>query len=300
MKPSVADDVPTLRQAVADARRAGRTIGLVPTMGALHAGHRSLLEAARRETGFVVCSVFVNPIQFGPQEDLGRYPRTFEQDLQVCSEVGVDLVFAPSVEAMYPEGFRTYVEVAGFQDVLCGASRPGHFRGVATVVLKLFNQVQPDRAYFGRKDAQQARIIEQMVRDLDVPVRVCVEPTVREPDGLALSSRNRYLDPDQRARALVLSRALHEVQARIEAGERDANALRELLRRRLREAPGVELDYADIVNYQTLTPLTHLAGPVLIAGAIKVGTTRLIDNVFIDCGMRNADCGLEDLADASG
>lgn len=282
MKPNVAGEVSALRQAVADARRTGKTIGLVPTMGALHAGHRSLLEVARQETGFVVCSVFVNPIQFGPQEDLGRYPRTFEQDLQVCSEVGVDLVFAPPTEAMYPEGFRTYVEVTGFQDVLCGASRPGHFRGVTTVVLKLFNQVQPDRAYFGRKDAQQARIIEQMVHDLDVPVQVCIQPTVREADGLALSSRNRYLDPDQRARALVLSRALHEVKARIEAGERDAQALRELLHRRLRDAPGVELDYAEVVDYETLTPLKHLAGRVLIAGAIKVGTTRLIDNVFVE------------------
>src|SRR5262245_56013648 len=177
-------------------------------MGALHAGHASLMQAARRECGYVVVTIFVNPTQFGPNEDLDRYPRQLERDLKVCEREGVDLIFAPTATTMYPPGFRTYVEVHELQDVLCGASRPGHFRGVVTVVLKLFHIIQPDVAYFGQKDAQQARIIQQMVRDLDVPVRLRICPIVRESDGLALSSRNQYLDPDQRRHATVLYRAL--------------------------------------------------------------------------------------------
>ncbi len=195
-----------LRQAVAEARRAGKTIGLVPTMGALHAGHVSLIDAARAADGFVVVSIFVNPTQFGPKEDLSRYPRPLERDLEMCGAAGVDLVFTPDAATMYPPGFRTFVEVNELSEVLEGASRPGHFRGVATVVLKLFNLVQPDRAYFGQKDAQQVRIIQQMVRDLNVPVEVVVRPTVREPDGLALSSRNQYLDAEQRRKAVALNR----------------------------------------------------------------------------------------------
>src|SRR5262249_19807997 len=187
-----------------------------------HEGHASLIRAARAETGFVVVSVFVNPTQFGPNEDLSRYPRPWENDLETCRRERVDLVFRPEPATMYPPGYRTFVEVTGLQDVLCGASRPGHFRGVATVVLKLFNLVHPNVAYFGQKDAQQVRIIQQMVRDLDVPVAVRVCPTVREPDGLALSSRNRYLDPDQRRRAVVLYQSLEDVRRRVEAGERDA------------------------------------------------------------------------------
>src|SRR5579885_647964 len=199
--PAVVTDIPALRQAVRGARSRGLTVGLVPTMGALHAGHLSLIETARRQNNFVVVSIFVNPTQFGPHEDFERYPRPLEQDLDRCAAAGVDLVFAPTPAVMYPPGYRTFVEVTGLQDVLCGRSRPGHFRGVATVVLKLFNLVQPDRAYFGQKDAQQVRIIRQMVRDLDVPVAVAVCPTVREPDGLALSSRNQYLQPGQRRHA---------------------------------------------------------------------------------------------------
>ena len=210
-----------MRRPSAAARRAGKTVGLVPTMGALHAGHVSLIDAARAADGFVVVSIFVNPTQFGPKEDLSRYPRPLERDLEMCGAAGVDLVFTPDAATMYPPGFRTFVEVNELSDVLEGASRPGHFRGVATVVLKLFNLVQPDRAYFGQKDAQQVRIIRQMVRDLNVPVEVVVRPTVREPDGLALSSRNQYLDAEQRRKAVALNEALEEAEATIRAGERD-------------------------------------------------------------------------------
>src|SRR5262245_1825717 len=229
VKPPVAATVAEVRRAVAEARRRGLTVGLVPTMGALHEGHISLIRAARAETGFMVVSIFVNPTQFGTNEDFSRYPRPLEQDLEACGREGVDLAFVPEPATVSPPGFRTFVEVHGLQDVLCGASRPGHFRGVATVVLKLFNTVQPDVAYFGQKDAQQARIIRQMVRDLDVPVEVRVCPIVRAADGLALSSRNQYLDPEQRRHATVLHRALAEARARIEGGERDAAAVRRVL-----------------------------------------------------------------------
>ncbi len=278
----VVHDIPALRQALREARGRRRKIGLVPTMGALHAGHRSLIEAARRETGFVVVSIFINPTQFGPREDLSRYPRMLEQDLALCRDVGVDLVFVPEPATMYPAGFRTWVEVTGLQDVLCGASRPGHFRGVATVVLKLLNQVQPDRAYFGQKDAQQARILRQMVRDLDVPVEIVVCPIVREPDGLALSSRNTYLNPDQRRAAVVLSRALQEAQSRVQSGERDAAALQRFLAEQISRTPGAVLDYAAVVDADTLTPIRRLEGPTLLALAVKFGDTRLIDNITVN------------------
>ncbi len=280
-RPPVAATVEAVRQAVGGARGRGLTVGLVPTMGALHAGHASLLRAARAETGFVVASIFVNPTQFGPAEDFGRYPRPFEDDLDVCGREGVDLVFAPEAGVMYPPGFRTFVEVQGLQDVLCGASRPGHFRGVATVVLKLFQIVQPDVAYFGQKDAQQVRIIARMVRDLDVPVRLRVCPIVREPDGLALSSRNRYLTPAQRREAVVLPRALEEARALIAGGERDAGRVRQVLADRVRATPGAVLDYAAVVDADTLEPLDRLRGDVLLALAVKFGDTRLIDNVLL-------------------
>jgi pantoate--beta-alanine ligase len=281
MTPAVAATAEELRPAVRAARRQGRSVGLVPTMGALHAGHASLVRAARAADGFVVVSIFVNPTQFGPHEDLARYPRPFGQDLALCGELGVDLVFAPAPETMYPPGFRTWVEVTGLQDVLEGAARPGHFRGVATVVLKLFNLVQPDRAYFGQKDAQQARVIAQLVRDLNVPVEVRVLPTVREPDGLALSSRNKYLDPDQRRHAVVLSRALAEARERVAAGERDGDALRAGLTDYIAATPGAALDYAAVVDADTLTPVARLSGPTLLALAVRFGTTRLIDNILI-------------------
>jgi pantoate--beta-alanine ligase len=283
MTAAVVADIAALREAVAQARRDGQTIGLVPTMGALHAGHLSLIEAARAQTSYVVVSIFVNPIQFGPREDLSRYPRPLARDLELCSQAGVDLVFHPGLEVVYPPGYRTNVEVTGLQDVLCGASRPGHFRGVATVVLKLFNLVQPERAYFGQKDAQQVRIIQQMVRDLNVPVEVCVCPIVREADGLALSSRNEYLEPEDRRRATLLYRALMEARTRIDRGERDAAVVQQAIEERIASTPGAVLDYAAVVNADTLEALTRLTPdqPILLALAVKVGGTRLIDNLLI-------------------
>jgi len=283
MKTAIVTDIAPLRQAVAEARRRGRTIGLVPTMGALHAGHLSLVKAARAETGFVVVSIFVNPTQFGPNEDLNRYPRPLQRDLELCEKNGVDLVFHPQPAVMYPPDYRTFVEVTGLQDVLCGASRPGHFRGVATVVLKLFNLVQPDRAYFGQKDAQQACIIRQMVRDLNVPVEIRVCPIIREADGLALSSRNEYLGPEERRQATVLYRALTEARRRIEAGERDAAAVRQAMVEQITSTPGAVLDYAAVVDAVSLQALSRIEAecPVLLALAVRFGGTRLIDNMLI-------------------
>ncbi len=283
MKPVVVSTEGPLRQAVAAARRAGKTVGLVPTMGALHAGHVSLIDAARAADGFVVVSIFVNPTQFGPKEDFSRYPRPLERDLEMCAAAGVDLVFTPDAATMYPPGFRTFVEVQELSDVLEGASRPGHFRGVATVVLKLFNLVQPDRAYFGQKDAQQVRIIQQMVRDLNVPVEVVVRPTVREPDGLALSSRNQYLDADQRREAVALNQALEEAEAAIRAGERDPTVIERTMAHRIAEAAGAVLDYAVAVDAETLKPVAPLQGTILLALAVRFGATRLIDNRIVEC-----------------
>ena len=270
-----------VRQAVGRARDRNLKVGLVPTMGALHAGHVSLIRAARAETGFVVVSIFVNPTQFGPGEDFSRYPRTLEADLDVCRREGVDLVFAPAAETVYPADFHTYVEVHELQDVLCGPSRPGHFRGVATVVCKLFNIVQPDVAYFGQKDFQQARIIQQLVGDLNLPLEVRICPTIREPDGLALSSRNRYLNGEQRSHATVLYRSLQEVKAAVEKGERDPVALQRHLAERITATPGAILDYAEVRSAETLRTQPRLQGDVLVAVAVKFGGTRLIDNVLL-------------------
>jgi pantoate--beta-alanine ligase len=272
-----------LRVALEPARRAGHSIGLVPTMGFLHEGHLSLLRAARAECEVVVMSLFVNPTQFGPGEDLDRYPRDEERDLQLAAEAGVDFVYSPVVEEVYPQGFTTYVGVEGeLTGVLDGdPSRrgPEHFRGVTTVVAKLFNSVQPDVAYFGQKDAQQVAVIRRMVSDLDIPVRIEVLPTVREPDGLAMSSRNAYLDPRAREQATALSRALRTA----EAMARDAGlaAAVEAARAEL-HAAGVEPEYLEARDSELLTPVTELGErPVLIALAAKVGGARLIDNVLI-------------------
>jgi len=272
-----------LRAALADARRDGRSIGLVPTMGFLHEGHLSLVRAARAECGLVVVSVFVNPTQFGPGEDLDRYPRNEDRDLRLAGEAGADLVFAPPVAEVYPEGFCTAVEIAGgLTEVLDGdPSRrgPGHFRGVATVVAKLFNLAQPDAAYFGQKDAQQAAVIRRMARDLDFPVRIEVLPTVREPDGLAMSSRNAYLGPAERERATALSRALATVER---CAREDALGIGlEAGRRELLEA-GIEPEYLEARDPDTLERVKALGDrPVLVALAAQVGPARLIDNVLI-------------------
>lgn len=282
MTPLIVRTIDETRRAIGDARACKQRIGLVPTMGALHAGHVSLIQAARRECDFVAVSIFVNPTQFGPKEDLSRYPRPFENDVKLCKAENVDLIFHPTPAILYAPSFETYVEVHHLQDGLCGASRPGHFRGVATVVLKLFNIVEPDVAYFGQKDAQQARILMQMVRDLDLRVEVKVCPIVREPDGLAMSSRNVYLDPEQRMDATILHRALQSVHKQIDAGERDANVLTQAVRTMIEATPGARIDYVSVVDWEHLQPLARLHGKVLIALAVFFGTTRLIDNVLID------------------
>jgi pantoate--beta-alanine ligase len=271
-----------LRAQLARARREGQTVGLVPTMGYLHDGHVSLLRAARAECDLVVMSLFVNPTQFGPGEDLDRYPRDEAGDAQLAAEAGVDLIYAPPVEEVYPDGFSTTVEVAGVTEVLCGDPNRrglGHFRGVTTVVAKLFNTVQPNVAYFGQKDAQQVAAIRRMARDLDIPVRIEALPTVREPDGLAMSSRNAYLGAEDRERATALSRALHEA----ERVTRDGSLADGLAAgRRVLEDAGVEPEYFEARDAENLEPLAELDGrPALIALAAKVGPARLIDNVTI-------------------
>jgi pantoate--beta-alanine ligase len=281
VRPGILTTVDATREAMAQARGQGRSIGLVPTMGALHAGHVSLIRAARKNHGCVVVSIFVNPAQFAPGEDLQRYPRPFAQDIEICAAEGVDYIFHPDAATLYPSDYRTYVEVHELQDVLCGASRPNHFRGVATVVLKLFNIVQPDRAYFGQKDAQQVRIIQQMVWDLNVPVQIEVCPIVREADGLALSSRNQYLSAEQRRQATVLWRVLQEVGQRVEQGVRDGASLVQTMTASVARVPEAQLDYAAVVDLKTLQPLERLRGKVLVALAVRFGSTRLIDNLHL-------------------
>jgi len=270
-----------VRRTVREARGGGRKVGLVPTMGALHEGHASLIRAARSETGCVVVSIFVNPTQFGPGEDLSRYPRPLEKDLDLCRREGVDVVFTPSAGEMYPDGFATSVRVADLAEKMCGAFRPGHFDGVCTVVAKLLAIIQPDVAYFGEKDAQQLAIIRRMAADLNLPVEIRGCPLVREPDGLALSSRNAYLSADERRRALALSAALAEAKLALAAGERDAATVAGAVRQRLEAAAGLEIQYVAVVDPDTLADLTRIADKVLVAVAAKVGQTRLIDNVLL-------------------
>lgn len=255
------------------------SIGLVPTMGALHRGHAKLLEIARRENDLVVASIFVNPTQFDRKEDLENYPRTMEEDLRVCDSCGVDLVFAPAAAEMYPSESVTFVDLPALTTHLCGAHRPGHFRGVATVVLKLLNIVQPHRAYFGEKDAQQLAVIRRMVADLNVPVSIVPVATVREDDGLALSSRNKHLTPEQRAVAPLLSRALGAAITAIDQGERSSETLRNTAHATFSRYSEARLEYFEITDPGTLIPVERIAGPVLIAVAMWLGTTRLIDNM---------------------
>ena len=275
----VVSSIAAAREAVGDARKAGATIGFVPTMGALHEGHLSLVERARREAGFTVMSIFVNPLQFGPGEDLSRYPRPVEDDERLAADAGVDLLFRPSAEEMYP-GERSVSVVAGeLGRAWEGASRPGHFDGVLTVVAKLFNIVQPDVAVFGRKDLQQAALVGALIRDLDLPIRLIVSPIVRESDGIAMSSRNRYLDPHDRKRATVLSRALRAVKAEYSRGERSTVALEKTGLDLLRQESGVDVDYLAVVNAQTFERTAEASEGSAAIVAARVGTTRLIDNV---------------------
>jgi pantoate--beta-alanine ligase len=269
------------RIACARIRLAGKTLGLVPTMGALHQGHLSLVRAAQASCDAVVVSIFVNPTQFGPTEDFASYPRTLEEDCRTLQAAGVDVVFAPSVQEMYPSGASTFVEIAGVSDRLDGASRPGHFRGVATVVAKLFNIFTPERAFFGQKDAAQVAVLRKMVRDLQFSVQLEVCPIVREPDGLAMSSRNRNLNVEQRRQALVLSRALLAVQKQALKGERESAKLLAEAVEVLAGEPGVQLDYCRIVDPDTLEDVPNIDRGALVAVAARVGTTRLIDNLLL-------------------
>jgi pantoate--beta-alanine ligase len=267
------------REALESLRKSDTSIGLVPTMGALHAGHEALVQAARQKSGTVVVSIFVNPLQFSPNEDYTKYPRPLSQDLEICERQGVDFVFVPSVEEMYPLPQLTFTEVTRVSEHLCGAFRPGHFRGVATVVLKLFNIVQPDLAYFGQKDIQQLAVIRRMVTDLNLPLEIVGVPTVREADGLAISSRNQYLTPAGRKAAPILHRALQEAANCIRSGEGDAGKIRQTGMAVLGSEPLVRLEYFEIVDPEEMQPVSTISGAVRIAAAIWIGATRLIDNV---------------------
>ena len=256
-------------------------VGLVPTMGYLHEGHLSLVRRARQECDHVVVSIFVNPTQFGPREDLSKYPRDLDRDLSLLEPLGVDLVWMPTAEMMYPPGYQTWVEVEGITRPLEGSMRPGHFRGVTTVVAKLFNAVQPHKAYFGQKDAQQAAVIRQMTRDLNFPLEIVVCPIVREPDGLAMSSRNVYLDQEQRKAATVLARSLRAAKDAYEKGERDAEKLRGKMKEVLAGEPLADVQYVSCADYDTLEELETVTGKALLSMAVFMGKTRLIDNLIL-------------------
>jgi len=271
-----------MKEQARQARAENHIIGLVPTMGALHAGHLSLVERARRECSPVIASIFVNPKQFGPNEDFSKYPRTFESDSEKLEHAGVDFLFAPEPREIYPDGFATYVNVDGLSEKLEGRSRPGHFRGVTTVVMKLLQIVQPNFAYFGRKDAQQSRLITQMARDLNLDTGIVVCPPVREPDGLALSSRNVYLNAEERKAATVLHRALGAAKSELATGVRDALQLQTVLQRTLAAERAVRVDYAEIVDAQTFDPIIRVSKPCYVLLAVFVGKTRLIDNLYIE------------------
>jgi pantoate--beta-alanine ligase len=281
-KPKLVTTVAELREAVAAARRDGKRIGFVPTMGALHAGHLSLVRAAKAACDYVVASIYVNPIQFGPSEDFSKYPRTLAADLDLLADCATDIVFAPTNEEMYPQGFATSVEVGAVAEPLEGRCRPGHFRGVATVVLKFFNIVQPDVAFFGQKDYQQAAVLRRMTADLNLPLEVRMCPIVREADGLAMSSRNRYLSPAARQRALVLSKSLQAAAALVAAGERDAAAILARMHKIIETADDARIDYIALVDPDTLAPVVRIASRTLAVLAVKIENTRLIDNSLLE------------------
>lgn len=280
MRAELVDSLPDLRARLSDVRGPGRIVGLVPTMGALHAGHTRLIEQARSECHTVAVSIFVNPLQFDREDDLRGYPRALDADRELCRTHGVDLVFAPPVEALYPTPPACAVHVARLADHLCGPHRPGHFDGVATIVLKLFQIVQPDRAYFGEKDAQQLAIVRRLVADFDVPVQIVGVPTVREPDGLAMSSRNRKLSAAERQLATALYRALLEADRQISTGVSDVAVVKARAAAQVPKDPALRLEYLEIVDPDELQPVERVTGPVRVAGALWVGSTRLIDNVL--------------------
>ncbi len=278
----IAKTIAEIRRYVAQARAAGKTVGFVPTMGALHAGHASLIEAAAKRCDYVVVSLFVNPTQFGPGEDFEKYPRPFEKDAHLCESHGGHAIFAPSADEMYPRKNLTWVTVDKLTEPLCGQSRPGHFRGVTTVCTKLFNIVGADVAFFGQKDAQQAIVIRRMVADLNMPLEIVVCPTVREPDGLAMSSRNQYLSPQERKEAPVIYRSLQRCAELIDAGERDATKIVEDMNKVLGQVPDLRIEYVSIMDAESLEPCNPVRGRILVAIAGRLGSTRLIDNIMVD------------------
>jgi pantoate--beta-alanine ligase len=273
--------IKSLRNKIKDVKSKGKTVGFVPTMGALHEGHLSLIRRAKKETDFVVVSIFVNPIQFCPGEDLKKYPVNLNKDLKLCGLNGADVVFCPDAKVMFGNNFFTYVDVRNITEGLCGASRPGHFRGVATIVAKLFNITAPDKAYFGRKDAQQAAVIRKMSEDLNIPVKINVMPIVREKDGLAMSSRNVYLSPEERKKALCLYGALKTAKEFRAKGEADPKNIIAAMRKIILREKGAEIEYVSIVDKETLKSVKRISGKVMAAAAVRIGAVRLIDNVII-------------------
>ena len=274
----ISGSVQETREVIGNWKKRGFSVGLVPTMGYLHPGHMSLIERARKENDMVVVSIFVNPIQFGPNEDLDKYPRDMAHDREVCEKAGAELIFAPQPSEMYPSDNFAFVDIKELGDGLCGAKRPGHFRGVCTVVSKLFNIVLPNRAYFGEKDAQQLAIIRRMVKDLNFGTEIVSCPIVREPDGLAMSSRNLYLSPEERKAALSISRSLGEAKELMRKGEKDAVKIRDIITAGISAEPLAKIDYAEIVDSSDLRPVQRIEKPVLAAVAVYIGKTRLIDN----------------------
>ena len=267
---------------IKEIKKQGKTIGLVPTMGFLHEGHMSLVKRAVKDTDCVIVTIFVNPTQFGPKEDFKKYPRNMKKDLKLCEKEAVDIIFAPEAREMYPEGFATYVKVERITDMLCGASRPGHFRGVATVVAKLFNIIMPDIAYFGQKDGQQAAVIRRMTKDLDMQVKIRIMPIVREKDGLAMSSRNIYLNPEERAQALCIYKSLKLAQRLFNKGERNAKKIIKKMSQFINENRKADIEYIAIVDAEELRDMKRISGQAMVSVAVKIGNTRLIDNVILN------------------
>lgn len=279
---TVIESVAEMREFIAQVRQQGKKVGLVPTMGALHEGHLALMGEAKSSSDIVVASIFVNPTQFGPNEDYDAYPRTWQSDIDACRKIGVDVVFRPPVAEMYPQGWGTWVSVEKITEKLCGQTRPGHFRGVATVVTKLFNIVQPDSAFFGQKDAQQVAVLMKMVRDLNMKIEIIVVPIVRDPDGLAKSSRNIYLTPEQRTAALVLSRSLLSAQQMVLQGQRGCRLICSEVQNKIAEEPLAVVEYVQMYSYPELQEITTVRDKVLLAVAVRFGTTRLIDNIILE------------------
>jgi pantoate--beta-alanine ligase len=277
-----AKTIKSVRKNVKVARSQGKTIGFVPTMGALHKGHISLIKAAKKKCGYVVVSIFVNPTQFGPAEDFNKYPRPIEEDMKICRKTGVDLVFCPSTEEMYPEKNVTWVNVEKITENLCGRSRPGHFQGVATVCTKLFNIVMPDIAFFGQKDAQQSVVIKRMVADLNQPLKIEVCPTVRENDGLAMSSRNKYLRAQDRQDVAYIYKSLQKCKEMLDSGQRNSKTIIDEMRNILKQKESIEVEYISIVDERTLENIDYIKGKALAAVAVRICGTRLIDNIPLD------------------